>query len=107
LHGVVLAERGVHAPAGVIDVNRLSEEGNASLLQVLSDLGRISGEVEGRAQIHDGKVQDVPLWKQSVLLWQRRAFKRRARGARLATATFFLQGQHLDHGTKITILLQL
>jgi hypothetical protein len=61
LRGVVFAERGVHAPAGVIDVDRLVEESNASLLQVLSDLGGISGEVEVCAQIHDGGVQDVPL----------------------------------------------
>jgi hypothetical protein len=62
-------EHGVHAPAGVIDVDRLSEEGNASFLQFLSDLGRIHGEAEGHAQIYDGGVQDVLLWRLRVLLW--------------------------------------
>jgi hypothetical protein len=61
LRGFVLAERGVHAPAGVVDVDRLSKVGDASFLQVLGDLGKIRGEVEGRTQIYDGGVQDVPL----------------------------------------------
>jgi hypothetical protein len=74
-------ERRVHAPASVFDVDRLVE-GDASLLQVFGDLDRVSGEVEGCVQVHDGGVQDVPLWRRSVLLRQRRAFKRRACGAR-------------------------
>jgi hypothetical protein len=58
----------------------LPRRGDASLLQVFSDLDGVSGEVEGCAQIHDGRVQDVPLWRRSILLRRRRAFERRARG---------------------------
>jgi hypothetical protein len=88
LRGVVVTEHGVHAPAGVFDVDRLVEDGEACLLQVLSDLGRISGEVKGCVQVHDGGVQDVSLWRRTVLLRHRRAFKRQARGARLASDAF-------------------
>jgi hypothetical protein len=79
LHGVVLAECGVHAPTGVFDADRPIEEGDASLFQVFGDLGRVGGEVKGCTHVHDGGVQDVSLWR--VLLRQRRALKRRARGA--------------------------
>jgi hypothetical protein len=58
----------------------LPRRGDVSLLQVFGDLDGVSGEVKGCAQIHDGRVQDVPLWRRSVLLRRRRAFKRRARG---------------------------
>jgi hypothetical protein len=47
--------------SSVIDVHRLSQEGHASLLQGFGSLGGVDGEVEERAQIHDGGIQDVLL----------------------------------------------
>jgi hypothetical protein len=38
-----------------------------------------------------------------LFLW-RWAFERRARGARWVAATILLQGQHFDHGAKVTAL---
>jgi hypothetical protein len=38
--------------------------------------------IERCAQVHDGDVRGVLLWEWSVLRLQRKAFERRARGAR-------------------------
>jgi hypothetical protein len=37
--------------------------------------------IEWCAQVHDGDVHSVLLWEWSILLLQRKAFERRARGA--------------------------
>jgi hypothetical protein len=87
---VVLIEHGEDALVSVFDADRLLEEGAACLLQIFSELGRIGGEVEWCAQVHDGGFQDIPLWRRRILLWQRWTFERRACGARRATATIFL-----------------
>jgi hypothetical protein len=55
--------------ASVFDADRLVEEGETCLLQVLGDLGRVGGEVEGCVQVHDSALQDVPLWRWRILLW--------------------------------------
>jgi hypothetical protein len=87
--------------ASVFDADRLVEEGAVYLLQIFGEFGRIDGEVEWCAQVHDGGFQDVSLWRRRILLRQGWTFKRRARGARRAAATIFLQGQHFDHGAKV------
>jgi hypothetical protein len=60
------------------------------LFQILGELGRIGGQVEWCAQVHDGGFQDVPLWRRRILLQQGWMFERRARGAWRAAATIFL-----------------
>jgi hypothetical protein len=63
LGSVVLAEHGEDASTSVFDADHLFEEGAACPLQLLGELGWISGEVEWCAQVHDGRIQDVPLWR--------------------------------------------
>jgi hypothetical protein len=99
---VVLIDRGEDAPMSVIDVDRFLEKVAARLLQILRDLDRIRGDVEWSAQVRDGCVQHVPLWRWKILFRWRWAFKRRVRGARWATATILLQGQHFNHVAKVT-----
>jgi hypothetical protein len=70
-------------------------------LQILGDLDWIRGDVEWGMQVRDGCVQHVPLWRWKILFRWRWAFKRRVRGARKATATILLQGQHFNHVTKV------
>jgi hypothetical protein len=53
-------------------------------------------------QVHDGDIQGILLWERGVLLLQRKAFKRRARGAWLVAALLVSQGHHFDHGAKVT-----
>jgi hypothetical protein len=62
------------------------------LVTALSELGRISGEVEWCTQVHDGGFQDVPLWRWKILLRHGWTFERRARDARRVATTLFLQG---------------
>jgi hypothetical protein len=100
--GVVLVERGEDAPTSVFDVDRFLEKVTARPLQILEDLDWIRGEVEWSAQVRDGCVQHVPLWRWKILFLWRWAFERRARGARWVAATIILQGQHFDHGAKVT-----
>jgi hypothetical protein len=79
---VVLVDCGEDAPMSVIDVDRFLEEVEARPLQILGDLDRIRRDVERSAQVRDGCVQHVPLWRWKILFWWRWAFKRRAHGAR-------------------------
>jgi hypothetical protein len=99
--GVVLLDRGKDAPTSVFDVDRFLEKVTACPLQILGDLDWIHGEVEWGAQVRDGCVQHVPLWRWKILFRWRWAFKGRARGARWVAATILLQGQHFDHGAKV------
>jgi hypothetical protein len=99
--GVVLVERGEDASTSVFDVNRFLEKVTARPLQILGVLDWIRGEVKWSAQVRDGCVQHVPLWRWKILFLWRWAFERRARGARWVTATILLQSQHFDHGAKV------
>jgi hypothetical protein len=79
---VELTERGAHATPVSFLLSRPAEENEARPLQGLRNLGRVDDVVERCAQVHDGDVRGVPLWEWSVLLLWRKAFERRARGAR-------------------------
>jgi hypothetical protein len=79
---VVLVDRGEDAPMSVVDVDRFLEEVEARPLQILGDLDRIRRDVEQSAQVHDGCVQHVPLWRWKILFRWKWAFERWARGAR-------------------------
>jgi hypothetical protein len=94
-------EHGEDAPTSVFDVDQFLEKVTVRLLQILGDLDWIRGEVEWSAQVRDGYVQHVLLWRWKILFLWRWAFKRWARGARWVTATIILQGQHFDHGAKV------
>jgi hypothetical protein len=99
--GVVLLDHGEDASMSVFDVDCFLEKVTAHPLQVLGDLDWIHGEVEWSAQVHDGCVQHIPLWRWKILFLWRWAFERRARGAWWVAATILLQGQHFDHGAKV------
>jgi hypothetical protein len=94
-------EHGEDAPTSVFDVDRFLEKVTARPLQILGDLDWIRGEVEWSAQVRDGCVQHVPLWRWKILFLWRWAFERRARRARWVAATIIHQGQHFDHGAKL------
>jgi hypothetical protein len=79
---VVFVARGEDAPTGVVDVDGFLEEVEARPLQILGGLDRIRRDVEQSAQVRDGCVQHVPLWRWKVLFRWKWAFERRARGAR-------------------------
>jgi hypothetical protein len=64
---VVLVDRGEDAPTSVIDVDRFLEMVTARPLQILRDLDWIRGDVERSAQVRDGCVQHVPLWRWKIL----------------------------------------
>jgi hypothetical protein len=98
---VVLVHHGEDAPTSVIDIDRFLEKVTACPLQILGDLDQIRGDVEWSAQVCDGCVQHVPLWRWKILFRWRWAFKRRARGAWWAAATILLQGQHFNHVAKV------
>jgi hypothetical protein len=83
---VELTERGAHAAPGSLLLGRPAKENEARLLQGLCNPGRVNDAVEWCAQVHDGNVQGVLLWEWSVLLLRRKAFERRARGARWVAA---------------------
>jgi hypothetical protein len=89
------------APVGLV-LSHLAEEDETRPLQGLGDPGEVNGTVEGCTQVHDGDIRGVLLWEWSVLLRRRKAFERRARGARLVAAFLVSQGHHFDHGTKVT-----
>jgi hypothetical protein len=74
----------------VLDVNRFLEKVTVRPLQILGDLDWIRGKVEWSAQVRDGCVQHVPLWRwKDLFQW------------RWAAATILLQGQHFDHVAKV------
>jgi hypothetical protein len=98
---VVLVDHGEDASTSVIDIDHFLEEVEARLLQILGDLDQIRGDVEWSAQVRDGCVQHVLLWRWKILFRWRWAFKRQACGARWATATILLQGQHFNHIAKV------
>jgi hypothetical protein len=100
--GVILLDRGEDTPMSVFNIDRFLEKVMTCLLQILGDLDWIHGEVEWSTQVRDGCVQHIPLWRWKILFWWRWAFERRAHGARWVAATILLQGQHFDHGAKVT-----
>jgi hypothetical protein len=79
---IELAERGAHATLNGLLLGHLAEENEARLLQGLRNLDGVDDVVERCAQVHDGDVRGVLLWEWSVLLLWRKAFERRAHGAR-------------------------
>jgi hypothetical protein len=79
---VELVEHGAHVVSGVFILGHLAEEDDARSLQGLGDLNGVDDMIERRAQVHDGDVRGVLLWEWSILLLQRKAFERRACGAR-------------------------
>jgi hypothetical protein len=79
---VELMERGAHVTPSSLLPSRPAEENEARPLQGLRDLGGVNDAVERCTQVHDGDVHGVLLWEWSVLLLQRKAFERWARGAR-------------------------
>jgi hypothetical protein len=82
MHVVELAERGARtAPVDLI-LSHLAEEYEAHPLQGLCNLDGVDDVVEWCAQVHHGDVRGVLLWERSVLLLWRKAFERRAHGAR-------------------------
>jgi hypothetical protein len=102
MHIIELAERGARAAPVDLILSHLAEEDEIRPLQGLGDPGGVDDVVERCVQVHDGDVRGVLLWEWSVLLWQRMAFERRARGARLVAALLISQGHHFDHGAKVT-----
>jgi hypothetical protein len=79
---VELAEHGARTASGVLVLGHLAEKNEARPFQGLRDLDGVDDVVEWCTQIHDGDVRGVLLWEWSVLLLGRKAFERRARGAR-------------------------
>jgi hypothetical protein len=101
MHVVELAERGAcAAPVGLI-LGHLAEEDETHPLQGVGDPGGVDDAAEGSAQVHHGNVWGILLWEWSILLLWKKAFGRRALGARRVAALLFSQGHHLDHGAKI------
>jgi hypothetical protein len=82
LRVVELAEHGARSVLGVLVLGHLAEENEVRPLQGLGDPGGVDDVVEWCTQVHHGDVRGVLLWERSVLLLWRKAFKRRARGAR-------------------------
>jgi hypothetical protein len=79
---IELAERGAHAAPGIFILGCLAEEDETRPFQGLRDLDGVDDVVEWCVQIHDGDVRGVLLWEWSYLLLWKKAFERRARGAR-------------------------
>jgi hypothetical protein len=81
-HVIELAECGARTtPVGLV-LSHLAEEDEACPLQGLGDLGGVDDTVEWCMQVHHRDIQGVLLWEQSVLLLWKKAFGRRALGAR-------------------------
>jgi hypothetical protein len=78
---VELAERGAHAAPGIFILGHLAEEDEARPFQGLHDLDGVDDVVERCTQVHDGDVQGILPWEQSVLLLWKKVFEWRARGA--------------------------
>jgi hypothetical protein len=79
---VELAEHGAHAAPGVFILGHLAEENKVRPFQGLCDLVGVDDMVEWCMQVQDGDVRGVLLWEWSILLLWKKAFERRARGAR-------------------------
>jgi hypothetical protein len=67
LGGVVLVERGEDALTSVFDADRFLEEVAMRPFQILGELGWIGGEVEWSAQVRDGSIQHVLLWRWKIM----------------------------------------
>jgi hypothetical protein len=82
MHVIELTECGARtAPVGLV-LSHLAEEDEMRLLQGLGDPGGIDDAAEGSAQVHHGDVRGILLWEWSILLLWKKAFGRRALGAR-------------------------
>jgi hypothetical protein len=82
LHVVELGKRGACvAPVGLV-LSHLAEEDETRPLQGLGDPGGVDDAVEGCVQVHHGDVRGILLWERSILLLWKKAFGRRALGAR-------------------------
>jgi hypothetical protein len=82
MHVVELAERGARAaPVGLV-LSHPTEEDKTRPLQGLGDPGGIDEAAEGSTKVHHGDVRGVLLWEWSILLLWKKAFGRRALGAR-------------------------
>jgi hypothetical protein len=79
---VELTEHGARSTRGVLVLGHLAEENEARPLQGFSNLDGVDDVVEWCAQVHHGDVRGVLLRERSVLLLWKKAFERRARGAR-------------------------
>jgi hypothetical protein len=99
---VELAERGARVAPIDLVLSHLAEEDETRPLQGLGDPGGVDDAVKRCAQVHDGDIRGVLLWDWTVLLRRRKAFERRACGARLVAALLVSQGHHFDHGAKVT-----
>jgi hypothetical protein len=99
---IELTERGARVAPVDLVLNHLAEEDKTRPLQGLGDPGGVDDVVERCMQVHDSDIRGIPLWEWSVLLWWRKAFEWRARGAQLVAAFLVSQGHHFDHGAKVT-----
>jgi hypothetical protein len=79
---IELVERGAHVAPGNFVLGHLAEKNKARPFQSLRNLDGVDDVVEWCAQIHDGVFRGILLWGWSVLLLWKKAFERRARGAR-------------------------
>jgi hypothetical protein len=79
---VGLAKRRVHAALGIFILGDLAKENEARPFQGLCDLDGVDDVVEWCMQVHDGDVRGILLWEWSVMLLWKKAFERRACGAR-------------------------
>jgi hypothetical protein len=75
LRVVELTELGAHSVLGILVLGHLAEENEARPLQGLGDPGGFDDAVEWCAHVYHGDIRGI------LLLWKR-AFRRRARGAR-------------------------
>jgi hypothetical protein len=82
MHVVELAERGARTALVDLILSHLAKEYEARPLQGLRNLDGVDDAVKWCAQVHHSDVRGILLWERSVLLLWRKAFKRRARGAR-------------------------
>jgi hypothetical protein len=79
---VELTEHGAHSASGVLVLGHLAEENETRPIQGFCNLDGVDDVVEWCTQVYHGDVRGVLLWEWSVLLLWKKAFERRARGAR-------------------------
>jgi hypothetical protein len=82
MRDVELAEHGARSALGILVIGHLAEGNEAHPLQGFCNLDGVDDVVEWCVQVHHSDVRGVLLWEWSVLLLWRKAFERRARGAR-------------------------